>query len=91
MQAAYKIEIGGDGLAFKCADRYTTRASVLKDLPDLWVLRPEVSTGKNSRAKPIVACAKAVIDTTNRMVEIGPLAVKPDCQVNKLQYILTCN
>ena len=76
--AAYKIEIGDSGVAFKNANRYTTRTAVLKDLPDMWVMR---STDKNAKGREIVACAKGTMSDSNQIIEIGPLAVKPDHQV----------
>ena len=93
IQAAYKIEIGSTGLAFKSADRYTTRSAVIKDLPDLWVLRCSAPSSNNTSAdkqqvgttsRTIVGCAKASIDATNQIVDIGPLAVKPEHQVKSL-------
>ena len=83
VQAAYKLEIGTSGIAFKCADRYTTRSAVLKDISDMWVIR---SGGPNHNIKArsgrqIIACAKGVIDATNQVIDIGPLAVHPDYQV----------
>ena len=76
--AAYKIEIGDSGVAFKNANRYTTRTAVLKDLPDMWVMR---STDKNGKGRQIVACAKGTLSDSNQIIEIGPLAVNPDHQV----------
>ena len=49
----------------------------------MWVIR---SGGPNHNIKArsgrqIIACAKGVIDATNQVIDIGPLAVHPDYQV----------
>lgn len=49
----------------------------------MWVIR---SGGLNHNIKArsgrqIIACAKGVIDATNQVIDIGPLAVHPDYQV----------
>ena len=49
----------------------------------MWVIR---SGGPNHNIKArsgrqIIACAKGVIDATNQVIDIGPLAVHPDHQV----------
>ena len=49
----------------------------------MWVIR---SGGPNYNIKArsgrqIIACAKGVIDATNQVIDIGPLAVHPDYQV----------
>ena len=49
----------------------------------MWVIR---SGGPNHTIKArsgrqIIACAKGVIDATNQVIDIGPLAVHPDHQV----------
>jgi len=77
IKEAYKIEIGDSGLAFKCADRYTTRTAVLKDIPDMWVMR---SSDQNKKGRQIVACAKGSLNDANQIIDIGPLAVRPDYQ-----------
>ena len=89
VQEAYKIEIGTSGPAFKCADQYTTRLSVLNDLPDMWIIRSgNTSNTTNIKGRSIVACGKGTIDDLDQIVYIGPLAVKPDYQV---WQILLCH
>ena len=73
VKAAYRVELGDSGVAFKNADRYTSIQSVIEDLSSIWVLRD---------GGEIVGCIKGVITYNTKMVEIGPVAVKPDMQVN---------
>ena len=73
VKAAYRVELGDSGVAFKNADRYTSIQSVIEDLSSIWVLR---------NGGEIVGCIKGVITYNTKMVEIGPVAVKPDMQVN---------
>ena len=56
----------------------------MKDLPDMWVIRSNPFVNKSVVGKQILACSKATIDNNNKVVEIGPIAVKPDYQVGKI-------
>ena len=82
VKAAYSVELGDSGLAFKNADRYISKKSVIEDLPFIWVLR-EFDTINSTR---IVGCTKAVVNKNTQIVEIGPVAVRPDCQVWVIEY-----
>ena len=72
VKAAYIVELGDSGVAFKNTDRYTSTKSLIEDLPFFWVLRTN---------KKIEGCVKAKVDKDTQIVEIGPLAVRPECQV----------
>ena len=50
----------------------------------MWVIRSNPFVNKRVVGKQILACSKATIDNNNKVVEIGPLAVKPDYQVGKI-------
>ena len=76
VKAAYNIEMGDNGVSFKNADRYTCIKSVLKDLPFIWVLREN---------EEMIGCIKGVVSHNGQIVEIGPVAVRPDKQVRKYQ------
>ena len=73
INAAYKVEIGTSGLSFKSADRYRNLEELAKDLQWMSVLEIE-ETGK------LVGAVKAQI--VENTVDIGPLAVDPNHQVN---------
>ena len=75
VKAAYSVELGDSGVAFKNADRYTNLKSVSEDLPFIWVLRD---------GGDVVGCVKGVKSYNGKVVEIGPVAVKPDLQVSLL-------
>lgn len=76
VKAAYNIEIGNSGISFKNSDRYTSINSVVEDLPSIWVLRENAN---------IVGCIKGVMSHNNQIVEMGPIAVRPDKQVSKFK------
>ena len=82
VKSAYALEKGLTGFGFKNEDRYTSTKSVVKDLPFIWVLRlpPNDHSGPVS-INQIVGCVKAVINERTQIVEIGPVAVKPEFQV----------
>ena len=72
VNAAYSVNLGDTGLAYSNADRYTSTKLVIEDLPFFWVLR------SNER---IEGCINAKVDKDTQIVKIGPIAVRPDCQV----------
>ena len=74
VKAAYTVEMGNSGVSFKNADRYISTKSVLKDLPFIWVLREN---------EEMIGCIKGVVSHNGQIVEIGPVAVRPDKQVRK--------
>ena len=49
-------------------------------MPFIWVLREN----KNSPQEKIIGCIKGVIDEKRQIVEIGPVAVRPDYQVRNI-------
>ena len=76
VKAAYNIEMGDNGVSFKNSDRYISPQSVLKDLPFIWVLREN---------EEMIGCIKGVVSHNGQIVEIGPVAVRPDKQVRKYE------
>ena len=78
--------MGTSGIAFKCQDKYTTRFAILKNLPDMWVLRSwnTSSYPTNHNSRQIVACAKGIVHASNQVVDIEILAVKPNYQVTPI-------
>ena len=46
-------------------------------MPFIWVLREN----KNHPQGKIIGCIKGVVDEKRKIVEIGPVAVRPDYQV----------
>ena len=76
VKAAYNIEMGDKGVSFKNANRYISAQSVLKDLPFIWVLREN---------EEMIGCIKGVVSHNGQIVEIGPVAVRPDKQVRKYE------
>ena len=83
VKSAYALEKGLTGFAFKNEDRYTSTKSVVKDLPFIWVLRLPPNDHSSTL---IVGCVKAVIDERTQIVEIGPVAVRPEFQVILICY-----
>ena len=47
----------------------------------MWVMR---SSDQNKKGRQIVACAKGYVNDTNQIIDIGPLAVRPDYQVKHI-------
>ena len=87
VKSAYALEKGNTGYGFKNEDRYTSTKSVVKDLPFIWVLRlPPNDLSAPVSSKLIVGCVKAVIDERTQIVEIGPVAVRPEFQVVLICY-----
>ena len=87
VKSAYALEKGNTGFGFKNEDRYTSITSVVKDLPFIWALRlpPNDHSGPVS-SNQIVGCVKAVINERTQIVEIGPVAVRPEFQVILICY-----
>ena len=84
VNAAYSVNIGDSGRAFKNANRYASTKSVIEDLPFIWVLRGN----GNSVQGNIIGCTKAVVNKNTQIVKLGPVAVRPDYQVCFGQLIL---
>ena len=83
VKAAYNIELGNSGVAFKNANRYIDTNSVIEDLPFIWVLRDK----KNDWQGKIIGCIKGVVDEKRKIIEIGPVAVRPDYQVRCIIHL----
>ena len=49
----------------------------------MWVMR---SSDQNKKGRQIVACAKGSLNDANQIIDIGPLAVRPDYQVKNIIY-----
>ena len=74
VNAAYKVEFGNSGLAFKADERYPGRDEARNDVPYTWIFEKE-SDGT------MIGTCKIVVDENEDTVEIGPIAVKPEWQV----------
>jgi len=77
VNAAYEVETGSEGVAFKNITRYNDVFEPIEDeLPFFHVLRLENSP-------KIVGVVKAKMIDDFKIVEIGPVAIRPEFQVNK--------
>ena len=81
VKAAYDIERGNTGISFKNADRYISTKDVIEDLPFIWILKVPNKNIYQEGKTDIVGCVKAVVNKDTQIVELGPIAVLPDCQV----------
>ena len=77
VNAAYKLEIGNTGVAFKTDDRYLGTDQVRNDVPYTWIF-------ENESDGTMIGTCKIVVNENEDTVEIGPLAVKPALQVGLL-------
>lgn len=76
VNAAYEVETGSEGVAFKNITRYNDVFEPIEDeLPFFHVLRLENSP-------KIVGVVKAKMIDDFKIVEIGPVAIRPEFQVN---------
>ena len=75
------MELGNTGVSFKNADRYTSKSGVIDDLPHIWVLYDDITGKQPSSKRCMIGCVKAVVNDENKIVEIGPVAVRREYQV----------
>ena len=79
VNAAYSVNIGSEGRAFKNADRYTSKEmwKFKREMPLMWVLKEHTDSGQEN----VIGCIGAEVSELEATVAIGPIAVRPNYQV----------